>query len=208
MNSREKVRAIINQIQVFTQAEKDLIVEETIIEEFKKGAILLRQGQIPKRCFMVVEGCVREYTISNGEDKTTGFFTEGDKITPHTYDGKAEPSTHYLECLEGCVLTISDKSYEKRLLKLLPRIVEVAPVFALEELKKAKAEWTKFVTSSPEERYIHLMETRPSLFNRVAHHQIASYLGMQPQSLSRIRKRVFHKETRASNGISAASNHS
>jgi len=86
------------------------------------------------------------------------------------------------------------------LLELLPRLMQVMPAFAMEELKKAKAEWTKFVTSSPEERYVHLMETRPSLFNRVAHHQIASYLGMKPQSMSRIRKRVFDKEKHNSNG--------
>ncbi|MEO9871775.1 Crp/Fnr family transcriptional regulator [Ekhidna sp.] len=200
MDIRDKVRAFINQITILTQEEKNVIVEETIIEEPEKGTILLRQGQVPKRCFTVLEGCVREYTITNGEEKTTGFFIEGDKITPHTYDGTGDPSNHFLECLEDCVLTISDKNFEKRLLELLPRIVEVMPAFALEELKRAKAEWTKFVTSSPEERYMHLMETCPSLFNRVAHHQIASYLGMQPQSLSRIRKRVFHKEKRNSNG--------
>ncbi len=206
MNSREKVRAFIDQINVLTQEEKNIIVEETIIEEYKQGAILLRQGQIPKRCFTVMDGCVREYTINHGEEKTTGFYTEGDKITPHTYDGSGEPSNHFLECLEDCVLTISDKNFEKRLLELIPRIVEVMPAFVLEELKKAKSEWTKFVTSSPEERYLHLMETRPSLFNRVAHHQIASYLGMQPQSLSRIRKRVFHKEKQKSNGSGTISN--
>lgn len=200
MDTRDKVRAFINKIPAFTKEEKSIIVEETIIEETEKDTILLRQGQVPTRCFTVLEGCVREYTITNGEEKTTGFFIEGDKITPHAYDGSGEPSNHFLECLEDCVLTISDKKFEKRLLELLPRIVEVMPAFAMEELKRAKAEWTKFVTSSPEERYIHLMETRTSLFNRVAHHQIASYLGMQPQSLSRIRKRVFHKEKQNANG--------
>ena len=200
MNLREKIRAFIDRITVFTQEEKEIIIEETIIEEYEKGVVLLRQGQIPTRCFTVIDGCVREYTISNGQEKTTGFFIENDKITPHTYDGSGEPSNHFLECLEDCVLTISDRNFEKRLLELLPRIVEVMPVFVLEELKKAKAGGTKFVTSSPEERYVHLMETRPSLFNRVNHHQIASYLGMQPQSLSRIRKRVFDKEKRNSNG--------
>ena len=205
MNAREKVRALINEISYLTPKEKDVMVEETIIEEYEKGAILLRQGQVPTKCFMVVEGCVREYTLRNGEEKTTGFFTEGDKITPHTYSEDGDPSEHFLECLEDSVITTSDRNFEKRLLKLLPRLAEVMPEFVVEELKKAKSEWTRFVTSSPEERYVHLMETRPSLFNRVAHHQIASYLGMQPQSLSRIRKRVFHKET---NGSSLSSPHS
>ncbi|MEP5611015.1 MAG: Crp/Fnr family transcriptional regulator [Cyclobacteriaceae bacterium] len=200
MDIRDKVKAFINQITILTQEEKNVIVEETIIEEPEKGTILLRQGQVPKRCFTVLEGCVREYTITNGEEKTTGFFIEGDKITPHAYDGNGVPSEHFLECLEDCILTISDRNFEKRLLELLPRLIQVAPAFAMEELKKAKSEWTKFVTSSPEQRYEHLMETRPFLFNRVSHHHIASYLGMQPQSMSRIRKRVFEKGKQKSNG--------
>ncbi|MEM9327791.1 MAG: Crp/Fnr family transcriptional regulator [Bacteroidota bacterium] len=200
MSSREKVRALINQIPHLTQHEKNIIVDETIIEEYERGTILLQQGQVPTRCFMVVEGCVREYTIIHGEEKTTGFFIEGDKITPHAYDQSNEPSSHFLECLEDSVITLSDRSFEKLLLRLLPRLAEVMPEFALEELKRAKAEWTNFVTSSPEERYVHLMKTRPSLFHRVAHHQIASFLGMKPQSLSRIRKRVFEKEHVPTNG--------
>ncbi len=206
MDSREKVRAFIDRINVLSQEEKNLIVEETIIDEPVKGTVLLRQGQVPTKCFTVIEGCVREYTITNGEEKTTGFFIEGDKITPHAYDGNGEPSEHFLECLEDSIITISDRNYEQHLLTLLPRLMQVMPAFAMEELKKAKAEWTRFVTSSPEERYMHLMETRPSLFNRVAHHQIASYLGMQPQSMSRIRKRVFDKEKQKSNGSVSNSN--
>ncbi len=200
MTPRDKVSAFIAQIPVLRQEEKNIIVEATIIEEPSKGTVLLKQGQVPTRCFTVIEGCVREYTITNGEEKTTGFFIEGDKITPHAYDGSGEPSEHFLECLEDCIITISDQKFEQRLLELLPRLMQVMPSFVMEELKKAKAEWTKFVTSSPEERYTHLMDNRPSLFHRVAHHQIASYLGMQPQSMSRIRKRVFEKEKQKSNG--------
>jgi len=49
MDSREKVRAFIDQISVLTHEEKNIIVEETIIEESSKGTILLRQGQVPTR---------------------------------------------------------------------------------------------------------------------------------------------------------------
>jgi CRP-like cAMP-binding protein len=51
-----------------------------------------------------------------------------------------------------------------------------------------------FMTSSPEERFADLMNNNPSLMNRVAQHQIASYLGVTPESLSRIKKRVYQKK--------------
>ena len=63
----------------------------------------------------------------------------------------------------------------------------------IEKINDAKDEWSQFITSSPEERYLNLLETKPSLLNRVPQHQIASYLGMKPQSLSRIRKRLMNK---------------
>ncbi len=121
--------------------------------------------------------------------------TEGDTFTPNSSDGKGLPSNHYWECLEDCVLTISNQSFEKELRAALPRLDAVFQQIAIEKLNIAKAEWSHFISSSPEERYVHLLETKPSLFNRVPHHQIASFLGMKPQSLSRIRKRISNNHS-------------
>ena len=192
MELKEKIRAIVSCANILNEKEIDLIVEKTIVKQFKKDEILLREGQIPSKCYMVVEGCVREYLIKDGVEKSTAFFTEGDTFAPFAHDGKGVPSKHYWECSEDCVLTISDQSFEKELRAALPRLDAVFQQIAVEKLNKAKAEWSHFISSSPEERYLNLLETRPNLFNRVPHHQIASYLGMEPQSLSRIRKRIFN----------------
>jgi len=90
--------------------EVEIIIEKTIANTFKKGTILLKEGQIPTKCYMVVEGCVREYLIKDGEEKSTAFFLEGDTFTPNTKDSK--PSKHYWECLEDSILTISNKSFD------------------------------------------------------------------------------------------------
>ena len=58
---------------------------------------------------MVVEGCVREYIIKDGEEKSTAFFMEGDTFTPQSPNSK--PSKYYWECVEDCILTISNKSF-------------------------------------------------------------------------------------------------
>jgi hypothetical protein len=58
---------------------------------------------------------------------------------------------------------------------------------------KAQEEHSLFIISSPEERYLNLLENRPKLLNRVPQHQIASYLVIKPESLSRIRKRIVSK---------------
>jgi CRP-like cAMP-binding protein len=61
------------------------------------------------------------------------------------------------------------------------------------ETGRARDTFTRFMTSSPEERYQNLLNTRPDLLNRVPQHQLASYLGVTPESLSRIRKRLSAK---------------
>ena len=76
----------------------------------------------------------------------------------------------------------------------MPRLDNVFQNIAIGKLNQAKEEWSKFISSSPEERYLNLLNTKPDLFSRVPHHQIASYLGMKPQSLSRIRKRLLNQK--------------
>jgi len=191
MSLKNKIRALISDFRPLKPEEVELIVEKTIVKEFKKGEILLREGQIPTKCYMVVEGCVREYLIKNGDEKSTAFYTESETFTPQSQEGK--PSMHFWECVEDSVLTVSTKSYEEELRVLLPRLTDVFRQIAIDKINMAKTEWSEFISSSPEERYLNLQKNKPFLFERIPHHQIASYLGMKPQSLSRIRKRLSDK---------------
>lgn len=197
MELEGKIRALISSIEILNPEEIDLIVEKTIVDSFSKGTFLLREGQVATKCYMVVEGCVREYLILDGEEKSTAFYTEGEKFAAYINEGKGVPSKHYWECLEDCVLTISTHDFEEELRSLLPRLDAIIQQIAMAKLSKAKEDWSQFISSSPEERYLNLMKQRPALFDRVAQHQIASYLGMKPQSLSRIRKRTLEKNNEA-----------
>ncbi|MFK8039081.1 MAG: Crp/Fnr family transcriptional regulator [Crocinitomicaceae bacterium] len=192
MDLTEKIRNVVSQMEMLNKDEVEIIIDKTIADSFKKGTVLLREGQIPKKCYMVVEGCVREYILKDGEDISTGFFVEGDTFTPNSQ--KSEPSKYYWECLEDCVLTISDKNFEEEIRAALPRLDAVFQEIAIQKINKSKEELSQFMSSSPEERYLNLLETKPHLINRVSQHQIASYLGIKPQSLSRIRKRLISKK--------------
>ncbi len=183
---------MLSNFEMLSSQERESIVEMTIVDVFKKGTFLLKEGQVPTKCYMVVEGCVREYLLKDGEEISTAFFTEGDTFTPPS--SKGYPSNHYWECTEDCILTISNKNYEEELRAAIPRLDSVFQEIAITKINQSKEEWSHFVSSSPEERYLNLLETRPNLLNRVPHHQIASYLGIKPQSLSRIRKRILDQK--------------
>ncbi|WP_396589804.1 Crp/Fnr family transcriptional regulator [Allomuricauda sp. R78024] len=192
MSLKEKIRSMISNFEMLNKQEIETLLEKTIVDEFKKGTLLLREGQVPTKCFMVVEGCVREYLIKDGEEISTAFFTEGDTFTPPSRKGS--PSNHYWECAEDCILTISDKGYEEEIRAAIPRLDSIFQEIAIEKINKSKEEWSQFVSSSPEERYLNLFKTKPHLLERIPHHQIASYLGIKPQSLSRIRKRIIDQK--------------
>ncbi len=192
MSLKDKIRSMLSNFEMLSRQEREILVEKTIIDAFKKGTVLLKEGQVPSKCYMVVEGCVREYLLKDGEEISTTFFTEGDTFTPPSRKGS--PSSHYWECIEDCILTISNKNYEEEIRAVIPRLDSVFQEIAIGKINKSKEEWSQFVSSSPEERYLHLLETKPHLLERVPHHQIASYLGIKPQSLSRIRKRILDQK--------------
>ena len=77
---------------------------------------------------------------------------------------------------------------------MVPRLESIIRFELEKNAGKEHDHLSKFISSSPEERYLDLQENRPDLFNRIPQHQIASYLGIKPESLSRIRKRIILNE--------------
>jgi CRP-like cAMP-binding protein len=164
------------------------------IRNYKKGSFLLREGQVPKKCFFVLQGCVREYRLQDGIEKTTGFFTEGEPVPSQSFNAGAKRSNHYHICNEDCTLIEGTPEDEAVFLALIPNAESIIRNGLEFEIQKTQTALADFITSSPEERYLQLLETRPELLDRVPQYQLASFLGIAPESLSRIRKRIMGKQ--------------
>lgn len=184
----------VSVMDALTEEEKNFIWERTPVKEFKKGTILLREGEYADKSYFSFEGCVRQYYIVDGIEKTTFFFTEGHSISSFQSVSSKTPSKHYLECVEDCKLSVSTFEAEQEMYKRFPRFKMLCLRETEKQLGKYQEMLAHYITSSPEERYLNLLETRPELLNRVPQHQIASYLGVKPESLSRIRKRISSKQ--------------
>lgn len=176
-----------------SEEKRTLIAENLKTEEFKKGTYLIKEGKIPNKCYFVLEGLVRQYYIVDGIEKTTEFYTEHSAVTSSGYFNQT-PVDYYLECLENTVLIVGQPNEDVKMIEEFPVLEQITRVMMEEEWDKTKEKHAAFITSSPEKRYLNLLETRPKLFNRMPQHQIASYLGITPESLSRIRKRLIEKE--------------
>ena len=101
-----------------------------------------------------------------------------------------KPSEYYVSCVEDCILVVSNPGMEEVIFAKFPRFETLCRLLSEELLASRQATFDDFKTSSPEQRYLNLLQTRPDLLQRVPQHQLASYLGIKPQSLSRIRKRL------------------
>jgi len=176
-----------------TKEEEEIILNNIHLKEVKKGTHLLKEGQFAELSFFVFKGCIRQYYLKDGEERTTNFFLEGDTISVSFPSGNPSPSKFYLQSLEDCVLSIGDETVENEMFEQHPKFETICRIATESKLADTNEEMSNFIINSPEERYLNLLETRPELLNRVPQYQLASYLGMKPESLSRIRKRILKR---------------
>jgi CRP-like cAMP-binding protein len=177
-----------------TEDEKNAILSLDIFHSVKKGTILLKEGQKSKDSYFVLKGCIRVYYIIDGEEKTTAFFTEMDSLTPHCVVNKT-PSDYFISCVEGSILLVSNADMGIEINSKFPKFEIMCRMLSEELLAKQQIAFDEFKISSPEQRYLNLLQNRPDLIQRVPQYQLASYLGIKPQSLSRLRARILEKNT-------------
>ncbi len=171
--------------------EEIFAIDETMEEKrFKKGEILIREGQISSQVFFVLDGLVRQYYLVAGEEKTLDFFEEGRWVLSATNVAPTMPSPHFLECSTDCVLLVGSSVKGEALYQKYPKLGDISRKLMESVFVEQRAKLEKFLTSDPQERYLLLLKNNPDLPQRVPQYQIASYIGVTPESLSRIRKRL------------------
>lgn len=176
-----------------TEEEKNVILSLDIFHAVKKGTILLKEGQKSKNSYFVLKGCIRTYYVIDSEEKTTAFYTELEALTPPCVVTKT-PSDYYISCVEDTLLTITSADMEAEINSKFPKFDTMCRLLSEELLAKQRIDFDEFKTSSPEQRYLNLLEKRPDLVQRVPQYQLASYLGIKPESLSRLRARITEKK--------------
>lgn len=182
----------LDQFMPLSKEEEKAIIDLNIFRSFKKGTVLVKEGDIIKGGYFVVKGCLRCYYIIDGEEKTTAFYTEFESLSLISSSNKSRAS-HFVSCEEDSIITVGNPEMGKEVIEKFPRFQKLCLIVSEQLLAKNLASFADFKNASPEQRYINLLKNRPDLLQRVPQHQIASFLGIKPQSLSRIRKRLAQK---------------
>ncbi|GGG79685.1 cyclic nucleotide-binding protein [Parapedobacter pyrenivorans] len=186
----ELAKEYLRKFDRFKSDDIDQIIANTSVETFKKGDSPVREGKICDKCYFILKGCLRQLKIVNGEERTMNFFTEGDPIVLYASYLNGKPADCTIQCIEDSILISGTKAQEIAMHRANPSTEHLMASLMFEDYKKAENYITLLNGFSPEERYLLLMKSRPGILNRIPLVYISSYLGITPESLSRIRRRI------------------
>lgn len=165
--------------------------------EVPAKTVLLKEGAISKKLFLIEKGCIRVWFNANGKDLTFQFFFENDTVASIESFRKELPSPVVIETIEPTVLWWMHKKDVDRIATDLGEIPALRNQF-IEALFERTFDYMKhffsFISDTPTQRYVKLMEEKPRIVQRVPQHYIASYLGISTVHLSRIKNKLANKK--------------
>jgi CRP-like cAMP-binding protein len=185
--------AYFSRFSAFTEEEKAAILRNMVTKKYPKGAHIRKEGQYSSDTFFVLEGLVRQYRLVAGEEISTNFFSESQWIISLSGFSPDNRVSDYLICLEDTTVVVGNEAAAQRIFREFPRFETIARAVMEQVFAEQQTFLSSFQTNTPGQRYARLLESNPGLFQRVPQYYIASYLGVKPESLSRIRKRYANK---------------
>ncbi|MCU4175226.1 Crp/Fnr family transcriptional regulator [Carboxylicivirga sp. N1Y90] len=194
METNELLASLLTKYGGLDIVEIQSIIQHTNQLSFKKGAVILEENKVANMCYFVLKGCIRQYQFINGEEKTISFFTDEEAVISYDSYLHNKPSSYSLSCIEDTILIGGSKEQELQLLAKHPRLSSLTQLFIQNDFSKVQERLASFINQSPEERYLKLLENQASLLTRVPLQYLASYIGVKPESFSRMRRRILLKE--------------
>ena len=172
--------------------EEKAIIEEIFKERrIKRRQFILQEGDTCKHNTFVVEGCFKMYLVDEkGKEHNLQFAVENWWIGDIGSFHSEEPSKLYIEALENSIILQIKKENQLKLFVDYPKFNRIFRVFTENALVSAQRRILQNISSTAEERYLDFLERYPHFFNRISNVQIASYLGVTPEFLSTIRKKI------------------
>lgn len=174
-------------------AENELVLftNNLSFEQFNKKEFFLHAGKVQRSLGFIVNGLVRSFYVNDkGEEITVGFYAETDYATHYASFLKQEPSFYSIQCLEPTTFARLSFQDLQRLYSLSPVFERYGRLVAEEVLKRQQTRIESFIFQTAEERYLDIVANYPALFNRISLSHLCSYLGIERQSLTRIRQKL------------------
>ena len=163
----------------------DIFIERKI----ESKTVLLNAGDIANYVHFVKKGCLREWFNKDGKDITFQFFMEGQPVASIDSFMNGEPSLFSIESIEPSIIISVRKDDFEKLFSVYPELKDIFQNFIFQRFRNYTQLFLARITDTPKERYDDLIKNKPEIIKRIPQHYIASFLGITPVSLSRIKNR-------------------
>jgi CRP-like cAMP-binding protein len=187
MNS--ELKKFIEQYGNLPKEGMDELIDKFKSGKIKKGELLLMQGQVCNKIFFVKKGCLRLYYIANEVEITVWFSFENNSAIELSSFLSGAPSDYFIEAIENSEILYLNKSELTRLYKKHPEMQKIMRAFWEDVILNLLKRFTALQKDSAAKRYLDLMSL-PVYLQRIPQKYLASYIGVTPTSLSRIRRNI------------------
>ncbi len=187
MNTQEIISDIAALYSPLSTACQEAFTASARLREFKKGTVVVREGQFSKEAYFVIQGCARAYYLKDGKDISDWFTFENQFMAAIVSFFSSDPSPHYVAFVEDAVVlefskdtvaTLSEQFHDFE--RLISKVVTETMLGLCERLHMIQF-------AKADERFQHLTTMYPDITQRIPLTHIASYLGITLETLSRIR---------------------
>jgi CRP-like cAMP-binding protein len=182
--------ATIERIIRLDNGEKKFLQRIFLQKKYSKGDFFLKEGQVCKEVGFIEKGIVRYFINNDGEELNYGFGKEYDFVCNYESFLDHSASTKSIQFIEDTVLFVMSYSNLQELYERVKEGQKFGRLACEKIFVESLRQVTSFYTHRPEERYIQFIHYYPDLQQRIPQYYISSYVGVKPQSLSRIRKRL------------------
>jgi CRP-like cAMP-binding protein len=188
MTTHSEIYHSLREIFPFSPLQLDQFAAVLQYVTLKKKEFLLQKGGTASSLYFITKGSLRFYSLVDEVELTLNFYTENSWVTDLESFMTQQPSGNFLEACEETIIGGISLQDIHRLMDIHPDFRMLN--FLIANLTVPTAHLAALKTSNPDERYRDLLNRYPDWINRFPQHQIASYLGMTPETLSRVRSRL------------------
>jgi len=177
-----------------TDEQYDLITSNLISKKIKKDTQLLREGDVCSQVFFVLKGLLRAYTIDHsGKEHIIQFGPEDSWVSDRNSFYFNLPAMFYIDAIEDSEVVYISKEFYENSEKIIPGFNSFTVMILHNSIRFMQRRISLLLGATAEQRYLDFIDLYPNLTLRVPQWMIASYLGITPESLSRVRKELANK---------------